>query len=145
MSPGGLDWKLSFPFWLPLRPCVKTLILLVKKHTVSHAGKGTLPSGQTCAFYLSVDVGLEEKEKNKNQTCALAFKSKLVTVGGGGTENVGSSLFLFHPSRGKKFLPFEGSVITFTERQFYWTFIPSRAGSPPLALWSFGWKVYKTL
>ena len=101
MSPGGLDWKLSFPFSSPLGPCVKILILLVKKHTVSHAGKGTLPSGQTCAFSLSVDVGLEGKEK-KNQTCALAFKSKLVTVGGGGTENVGSSLFLFHASRGKK-------------------------------------------
>lgn len=32
MSPGGLSWKLSFPFGSPLRPCVKILILLVKKH-----------------------------------------------------------------------------------------------------------------
>lgn len=70
MSPGGLDWKLSFPFSSPLGPCVKILILLVKKHTVSHAGKGTLPSGQTCAFSLSVDVGLEGKEKKKPNLCS---------------------------------------------------------------------------
>lgn len=70
MSPGGLDWKLSFPFSSPLGPCVKILILLVKKHTVSHAGKGTLPSGQICAFSLSVDVGLEGKEKKKPNLCS---------------------------------------------------------------------------
>lgn len=63
MSPGGLDWKLSFPFWSPLRPCVKTLILLVKKRSTSHAGKSTLPSGQTCAFSLSVDLGLEGRNQ----------------------------------------------------------------------------------
>ena len=113
MSPGGLDWKLSFPFSSPLGPCVKILILLVKKHTVSHAGKGTLPSGQWW----------------------------------GRGEGVGWLFLIPFPClKGKKkFLPFEGSVITFSELRFYWIFIPSRAGSPPLALCSFGWKVYKTL
>lgn len=33
MSLGGLDCKLSFPFWSLPRPCVKTLILLGKKHS----------------------------------------------------------------------------------------------------------------
>lgn len=37
-----------------------------------------------------------------------------------------------YPSRKKKkSLPFIGSVINFSEHKFYWTFIPSRAGSPP--------------
>lgn len=84
MSLGDLDWEPSFPFRSPLRLCVKSLILLGEKYSQSHAGKRTLPSGQKCAFSLRVDLGMEKKPR----ACALAFKSKLVIVGGGrGKEN----------------------------------------------------------
>lgn len=43
---------------------------------------------------------------------------------------VGSSVPPFHPSRGKNTLSFVGSVTNSSERKFYWTFIPSLAGSP---------------